>query len=90
MAAVATDTLSAAQAGSLAAAIRPILAKREERAVSQLVQHHRDGTLTEATMRSGIAEIAALRGLAGDLDAGVRQGQAATEREVNGSTRPGR
>jgi hypothetical protein len=78
------------QAGSLAAAMRPFIAKRESTALARLVQEHRDGTLTEASMRSGIAEIAALRGLTGDLDALSRHGHAVMDREVNGSTRPGR
>lgn len=83
------DALSAVQAGSLAAAMAPRFARREAKEIAALIQHHRDGTLTESIMRSGIATIAALRSIAGDLDADVRLGQAASEREVNGSTRPG-
>lgn len=78
------------QAGSLKAAMAPRFAKREEAVLKRLVREHIDGTLTEASMRSGIAAIAELRALAGDLDADARQGHAAIADDVNGSTRPGR
>lgn len=47
--------------------------------LSQLVNQHRAGKITETEMRSGIAEISALWAIRSELERKVRQGHQAQE-----------
>jgi hypothetical protein len=55
--------------------LRPQLNKLREKAIANLVLHHRNETLTEGLMRSGIAMLAVLDELPRELDRLIRLGQ---------------
>jgi hypothetical protein len=85
------DNLAIGQAaGTLRQALAPRVLEREQTIIRQLVQHHYDGTLTEPVMRAGIAGLAELRKLMGDLDRDIRRGHDASARDVQSVKAPGR
>src|SRR5262245_64072181 len=54
-------------AEALQRALRPRLQRIRERILAGLIEHHRDETLTDGVMRSGIAMLAALASLEQEL-----------------------
>jgi hypothetical protein len=78
----------------LSTEIRTALAKyakpREEQIIARLIREYRDGKSTEASMRSGIAAIAELRTLLGDLDREIRLGHDDSVRHLLTQDAPGR
>lgn len=54
-------------AEALLGVLRPRMARIERRTIQHLIEHHRDETLTDGIMRSGIAMLAALASLEQEL-----------------------
>jgi molybdopterin synthase catalytic subunit len=76
--------LSAAQLAAQSG-IRELLARHEAKVVSRLVTTHRSGALTPDEAKVGIAIIAELRTLAGDMDRTIERGRQAGE-ELTGAS----
>jgi hypothetical protein len=70
--------LSAAQLAAQSG-IKELLARHEAKVVSRLVSAHRSANLTPDDAKVGIAIIAELRTLAGDMDRTIERGRQAGE-----------
>jgi hypothetical protein len=70
---------TAAQSG-----VRELLAAHEVKVIARLVGTHRAGTLTPENAKIGIAVIAELRTIAGDVDRVIERGRQAGE-ELTGA-----
>lgn len=82
---IPTDRMAPGQeAEALLAALRPYLQRQRDRALTTLIQHHREETLTEGIMRTGIATLAVLLTLEQDLSQAQRLGRKDAEELVRG------
>jgi hypothetical protein len=79
-----TDRIDAgAEAEHLLARLRPHFAKQREAAILRMIAHHNAETLTDGTMRSLIATLAAIDALEKDLSHRVRLGQKDQQDELS-------
>ena len=76
--------LSAAQLAAQSG-IRELLARHEAKVITRLVSTHRAGGLSPDDAKVGIAIIAELRTLAGDMDRTIERGRVAAE-ELTGAS----